>query len=161
MKAFVLALSVVSLAMSLPMAIDASIIHQASAVASRALSVWTPAQTLGPCEFQSRLNNEAGGREAHVCSSVANGYVPDNVTEITDNYLFQLSINEFEAKRDLHQPATLDWSSDGCTKAPDKIRNWYFLPACHRHDFGLRNYRQQGRLNKLTKRPIDDQFLEE
>lgn len=161
MKAFVLALSMISMAMSLPTTINASNIHQASAVASRALSVWMPAQTLEPREFQSRLNNQTRGREAYVCSTVNGGYVPDNVTEITDKYLFKLSINEFEAKRNLHQPPTLDWSSDGCTKAPDNILNWNFSPACHRHDFGLRNYRHQGRLNKLTKRPIDDQFYEE
>jgi hypothetical protein len=113
-----------------------------------------------PCEFQSRTNNQAGGRGAHVDFIANGGCVPDDITEITDEYLFQLSIDRFEAKRNLRDPPTLDWSSDGCRKAPDDISSWNFMPACHRHDFGLRNYRQQDRLTKATKRHIDD-FLEE
>ncbi|KAL2274598.1 hypothetical protein FJTKL_03092 [Diaporthe vaccinii] len=58
-------------------------------------------------------------------------------------------------------PQTATQSSDGCTKAPDDIGTWDFLPACHRHDFGIRNYLEQGRLNKTTKRRIDDQFLKD
>lgn len=115
----------------------------------------TPTQIIEPRNNQGPTNTRAVGVEIYA------SFIPDNITDITDEYLFRLAIDEFEAKRDPRRPPALDWSSNGCTKAPDDIGTWNFLPACHRHDFGTRNYRQQGRLNKTTKRRIDDQFLEE
>jgi hypothetical protein len=34
-----------------------------------------------------------------------------------------------------------DWSSDGCTRAPDTPAGFDFADACRHHDFGYRNYR--------------------
>lgn len=162
MKAFILVLSATSLAAALPTAIDAPGLVHLIAVASHVLPYQTPIHLIEPCEVQRSTSTKVASREVHA-SIITNdrGPVPNNITEITDKYLFRLPINEFEAKRDSRHPPTLDWSSDGCTKAPDDIGTWNFLPACHRHDFGLRNYREQGRLDRTAKGHIDDQFLEE
>lgn len=161
MKAFVFFVSAICLARALPTVVDAPGLDHASSVTSHVLSSQTHAQFVEPRIDQSSTNTQAAGAEAHISFVVKRDPVPDNMTEITDKYLFRLSIEQFEAKRDSRHPPTLDWSSDGCTKAPDDFGTWNFLPACHRHDFGLRNYREQGRLDKTTKRRIDDQFLEE
>lgn len=161
MKAFVFSLSAICLAKALHTVVDIPRLDHASAVASHVLSSQTHAQVVESRNDQSSTNTPAAGAEAHVGFVVKHDSVPDNITETTDKYLFHLSIKKFEARRDSRHPPTLDWSSDGCTKAPDDIGRWNFLPACHRHDFGLRNYREQGRLNKKTKRLIDDQFLRE
>ena len=42
----------------------------------------------------------------------------------------------------------LDWSSDGCSGgAPQNPEGFPFWKACERHDFGHRNYVDQGRCN--------------
>lgn len=163
MKAFVLGLSAISLALALPLptAIISTGLDRTIAVASRVLSSQAPAQLMEPSKDQSPTSTQPAHGEPHGSLIVNAGHLPENITVITDKYLFRLSIEKFEAKRESRRPSTLDWSSDGCTKAPDDIGSWNFLPACHRHDFGIRNYRKQGRLNKTTKGPIDDQFLEE
>ena len=162
MKAFVFVLSATSLATALHTATDTPALVHMSAVASHVLPCQTPVQIVEPCEVQSSTSTQAASTEAHASIDTnGRGPVPNNITEATDKYLFRLPINKFEAKRDSRHPPTLDWSSDGCTKAPDDIGTWNFLPACHRHDFGIRNYREQGRLSKPTKERIDDQFLDE
>lgn len=35
------------------------------------------------------------------------------------------------------------------------------LPACHRHDFGYTNYREQSRFTESAKSKIDSNFLSE
>lgn len=161
MATLLLFLSAICLAMASPTVVDTPGLDYTDVVASHVLSSQTHAQVIEPCTGQSPTENLAAGGEAHIRFIINRNSVSDNITEIADEYLFRLSIEEFEAKRDSRYPPTLDWSSDGCTKAPDDIGTWNFLPACHRHDFGLRNYRKQGRLNKTTKRQVDDQFLEE
>lgn len=161
MKVSVFVLSAMSLATALPIAVDTPNLDQLTAAAPCALPFRMLAQAFEPGAPRGQTGYKAGGQPANVGFSFNGGELPDNITEITDRYLFQLSIEKFEAQRNHRQPPALDWYSDGCTKVPDKPIRWNFLPACHRHDFGLQNYRQQGRLNKKTTRAIDDQFYEE
>jgi hypothetical protein len=43
-----------------------------------------------------------------------------SLAQITDSYMFSISIGQFIANRNAHTgPASLDWSSDGCSKSPD------------------------------------------
>ncbi|UNI23813.1 hypothetical protein JDV02_009609 [Purpureocillium takamizusanense] len=77
---------------------------------------------------------------------------------VTDQLLFSLSLPQFTARRNKKDPATLDWSSDGCTSSPDNPFGFPFLPGCHRHDFGYQNYRAQTRFTKDAKAKIDLNF---
>ncbi|VUC25830.1 unnamed protein product [Clonostachys rosea] len=77
----------------------------------------------------------------------------------TDEYLFSLSLPTFSDKHLAKDPASLDWTTDGCTKSPDNPLGFDFLPACHRHDFGYNNYRSQSRFTESGKKKIDDNFL--
>jgi len=64
-----------------------------------------------------------------------------------------------------------DWSSDGCSPFPNfendpvfegwTVFNWktgHFWKACERHDFGYRNYKEEGRFSRSTKHHIDENF---
>ncbi|RMZ87775.1 hypothetical protein DV736_g5004, partial [Chaetothyriales sp. CBS 134916] len=77
---------------------------------------------------------------------------------ITDEDLFSISIGTFEARRNAEDPPELDWSSDGCSDSPDNPLGFNFLPSCHRHDFGYRNYKAQGRFTSSNKARIDSNF---
>ncbi|MGA4875560.1 phospholipase [Streptomyces lydicamycinicus] len=52
----------------------------------------------------------------------------------------------------------LDYSSDGCSWAPNKPSGFNFLPACQRHDFGYRNFKKQHMFNKRNKKIIDNKL---
>ncbi|CAH0052101.1 unnamed protein product [Clonostachys solani] len=80
---------------------------------------------------------------------------------ITDDYLFKLTLPEFSAKREAKDPASLIWTSDGCTAAPANPFNFDFTPACQRHDFGYANYRGQSRFDPREEKKIDEQLLVE
>jgi hypothetical protein len=42
------------------------------------------------------------------------------LAQITDSYVFSVSLGQFIANRNARTgPATLDWSSDGCSSSPD------------------------------------------
>jgi RHS repeat-associated protein len=62
---------------------------------------------------------------------------------------------------------SINWSSDGCSRpAPWQILPGFagharFYYACHRHDFGYRNYKDQRRFNGTSKRWIDTRFLQD
>jgi hypothetical protein len=90
---------------------------------------------------------------------VAHALTPDELRAVTDDYLFARSLGEFGAIR-AQQPYAdqLDWSSDGCSSSPDDPFGFTFLPACHRHDFGYRNYRRQGRFTEDNRLAIDNRF---
>jgi len=79
----------------------------------------------------------------------------------TDNYLFTLTLPAFTTKRNAKDPATLDWTTDGCTSSPDNPLGFPFVPACHRHDFGYHNYRKQNRFTAGGRLRIDDNFKKE
>ncbi|XVV02102.1 phospholipase [Actinosynnema sp. CA-248983] len=78
---------------------------------------------------------------------------------VTDDYLFTRTLSQFSSIRSQTPYADqLDWSSDGCSWSPDNPFGFKFLPACHRHDFGYRNYKRQARFNETTRLRIDDKF---
>ncbi|HEY0636998.1 MAG TPA: phospholipase [Pseudonocardiaceae bacterium] len=78
---------------------------------------------------------------------------------VTDNYLFSQSLSQFTSTRAARPYSSqLDWSSDGCSFSPDEPFGWEFIRACHRHDFGYRNYKRQGRFNETTRLSIDNKF---
>ncbi|SDC30719.1 phospholipase [Actinokineospora iranica] len=77
----------------------------------------------------------------------------------TDNYLFTQSLSQFQTTRANRPYANqLDWSSDGCSSSPDNPFGFNFVRACHRHDFGYRNYKRQGRFTETTRLSIDNKF---
>ena len=92
-------------------------------------------------------------------SGVAQALTPEELQAVTDDYLFSRSLSEFTYLRGQQPYADqLDWSSDGCSFSPDQPFGYAFLPACHRHDFGYRNYKIQGRFNETTRLNIDNKF---
>ncbi|KAF8246142.1 hypothetical protein K440DRAFT_586282 [Wilcoxina mikolae CBS 423.85] len=78
--------------------------------------------------------------------------------EATDRLLFNTDIDTFENDRNNQSPNTLDWSSDGCTDAPNSPGGFHFLHSCQRHDFGYRNYKAQQRFTDDNRLMIDDNF---
>ena len=82
-----------------------------------------------------------------------------DIRAVTDDYLFSKSLAQFSTIK-AQQPYAdqLDWSSDGCSWSPDNPFGFKFLPGCHRHDFGYRNYKKQGRFNETTRLSIDNNF---
>lgn len=80
----------------------------------------------------------------------------------TDRLLFSATLAEFIAAHDAQSPPELDWSTDGCTSAPDNPFGFDFEPACVRHDFGYRNYKAQGRFEDAgAKASIDSNFRDD
>jgi hypothetical protein len=79
--------------------------------------------------------------------------------QLTDEYLYSVSLADFQQLRG-EQPNgdVLDWSSDGCSNSPDNPFGYNLVKACYRHDFGYRNYRDQGRFTEANRLTIDKQF---
>lgn len=46
---------------------------------------------------------------------------------ITDEYLFDISLDQFITYRNAEDPDTLDWTSDGCTDSPDNPLGFDFV----------------------------------
>lgn len=84
---------------------------------------------------------------------------PAELRAVTDDYVFSRSLGAFGQLR-AQQPHAdqLDWSSDGCSSSPDDPFGFTFLPACHRHDFGYRNYKRQARFTEDNRLRIDNRF---
>lgn len=93
--------------------------------------------------------------------SVAGAGMPRTPENVTDELLFETTLEEFIDHREKEDPADLIWKSDGCTHAPDNPVGINFLPACQRHDFGYRNYRAQDRMDKAAKKKINKSFKAE
>ncbi|WP_086825330.1 phospholipase [Allokutzneria sp. NRRL B-24872] len=85
-----------------------------------------------------------------------------DVRAVTDDYMFSKSLAEFGQIR-LARPydGELDWSTDGCTLAPDRPFGFQVLPACHRHDFGYGNFTWQGRFDSANRLRIDNKFRDD
>ncbi len=82
-----------------------------------------------------------------------------DIPAVTDDYLFSKSLSQFKTIRtQAPYSGQLDWSSDGCSYSPDNPFGFKFLPACHRHDFGYRNYKRQSRFTETTRLRIDNKF---
>ncbi|MGW6446147.1 phospholipase [Lentzea sp. NPDC055074] len=82
-----------------------------------------------------------------------------DIVAVTDDYLYTKTLGQFTTLR-AQQPyaGQLDWSSDGCSYSPDNPFGFKFLPTCHRHDFGYRNYKRQGRWSEANRLRIDNNF---
>ncbi|CAN9469607.1 unnamed protein product [Alternaria alternata] len=80
-----------------------------------------------------------------------------SLEQVTDNYMFDISIDEFITNRNAKNPPELDWSSNGCTASPDNPFGFDFINSCYRHDFGYRNFKAQNRF-EANKARIDDNF---
>ncbi|KAF2819077.1 hypothetical protein CC86DRAFT_243438, partial [Ophiobolus disseminans] len=78
----------------------------------------------------------------------------------TDHYLFNVTIDQFIAARNAQDGTSmgLNWTSNGCSVAPDDPFGFDFLKACTRHDFGYRNYKQQRRCESAHKKVLDLNF---
>ena len=81
--------------------------------------------------------------------------------QLTDQYLFSITLPAFTMHRNARDPPTLIWDSDGCSSSPDNPFGFPFTPACHRHDFGYRNYKNQNRFTDAGKASIDSNFKTE
>jgi hypothetical protein len=82
-----------------------------------------------------------------------------DIRATTDRLMFTESLGEFARVRgSADRPAELDWSSDGCTMAPDRPLGHDFTKACWRHDFGYRNYKAQLRFDEDARLRIDQKF---
>ena len=79
-------------------------------------------------------------------------------TKATDNLIFKASMKTFQNARKSKNPSKCNWSSDNCSKSPDKPDGYDFIPSCQRHDFGYRNTKAQKRFTKAMKKRIDDNF---
>ena len=79
----------------------------------------------------------------------------------TDDYMFVRDLGNFIRNRNNKNPDYLIWTSDGCSYSPDEPNGWGFFKACWRHDFGYRNFKDQGRFDSYNKERIDLQFLKE
>lgn len=92
-------------------------------------------------------------------SGLAQALTPEELRVVTDDYTFNRSLSEFGLIRSQRPYADqLDWSSDGCSMSPDDPFGFTFLPACHRHDFGYRNYRLQDRFTEDNRLALDNKF---
>ncbi|KAG9186274.1 hypothetical protein G6011_02830 [Alternaria panax] len=80
-----------------------------------------------------------------------------NLEQVTDSYMFGISIDEFITNRNAKNPPELDWSSNGCTASPDNPFGFDFINSCYRHDFGYHNFKAQNRFD-ANKARIDDNF---
>lgn len=81
------------------------------------------------------------------------------VAKSTDELVFTITADEFQARRSRHQGAGgLIWKSDGCSHAPDNPFGWDFKNSCDRHDFAYHNYKAQGRFSSPNKKRIDGNF---
>ena len=86
----------------------------------------------------------------------------DDVEQITDQYLFSASLTDFQQLRaDQPNGDQIDWSSDGCSNAPDNPFGFNLVKACYRHDFGYRNYKRQGRFTESSRLTIDNNFKDD
>ncbi|GGO68154.1 phospholipase [Nonomuraea cavernae] len=99
---------------------------------------------------------------AHADSAVLETLTETELRQQTDDFLFGVSIETFLTNRSTRPWADqIDWSSDGCSWAPDKPEGFNFLPSCQRHDFGYRNYKRQGRFNEDVRGDIDQNFKDD
>lgn len=101
----------------------------------------------------------AGSLPLTAGNSVAAELDPAQLRTVTDENLFAKQLPEFAAAREAAPHADqLDWTSDGCSMAPDRPLGHDFTTSCQRHDFGYRNYEAQQRFNAENRARIDENF---
>lgn len=115
-------------------------------------------------KLQSLLVCAASAAALVLPSGPEGAYLPSkrqDLTTVTDQLLFSVTLPTFTARRNAKNPSTLDWTSDGCTSSPDNPLGFPFVPACNRHDFGYHNYRNQARFTQSNRLKIDNNFKTE
>lgn len=113
---------------------------------------------------QTLIAASAAGVLALTGSGVANAdpLPSDELRRVTDEYLYEVSLNNFIGIRDQAPHSDqLDWSSDSCTMSPDQPIGFDFDPGCKRHDFGYNNYRLQDRFSESNRLNIDNNFRDD
>lgn len=115
---------------------------------------------------------EAGRRRAARLADSADSNPSDGTCFTTkpanqkyiDFMCFEKDLKAFteERQKQMSNPSynCWDWTSDGCTSAPDKPFGHDFKAACERHDFCYRNTKRHDRFDK-ERNAIDLNFLNE
>ncbi|KAG5915187.1 hypothetical protein E4U42_000108 [Claviceps africana] len=83
----------------------------------------------------------------------AKAHIPD-----VDRLMWDYTLKDFISRRNLQIPKWVDWTSDGCTHAPDNPFGFNYVIACYRHDFAYQNYRHEERFTRENKESIDLRF---
>ena len=107
------------------------------------------------------LANGAFAAPAEEASAVQKRQSNNTKMTATNTLMWNSSLGTFLNKRSKRNPSYLNWSSDGCTVVSDYPRGWPFIRGCYRHDFGYRNYKNQGRFTRSNKLRIDVKFYNE
>ncbi|MDT0304638.1 phospholipase [Streptomonospora wellingtoniae] len=119
-----------------------------------------PARRVG----QSVIAASAAGLLALTGSGIANAAAlpPGELRQVTDSYLFGISLNSFiDVRNQAPYSDQLDWGSDSCSWSPDEPVGYDFDPGCKRHDFGYRNYKLQNRFTEANRLAIDNNFRDD
>jgi hypothetical protein len=112
--------------------------------------------------FLLALAGQALAAPASIQADGVAAVVPRQTAQtVTDQLLFGMTLPSFTSRRNAKNPPTLDWSSDNCSNSPDNPLGFPFSPACHRHDFGYRNYKKQSRFTDSARLRIDNNFKTE
>ncbi|CAA9958933.1 secretory phospholipase A2 [Pyrenophora teres f. maculata] len=97
-----------------------------------------------------------------LCAPIALDDHQNSLENITDDYLFNIPLEQFIEYRNAHTgPAELDWTSDSCTLSPDKPWGFDFTASCRRHDFGYWNYIKQKRITSANRARVDRNFKQD
>jgi len=104
----------------------------------------------------------AGVSAAVVVGTITADAFAEDAQQLTDQYMYSTSLTQFQQLR-AEQPHgdVLDWSSDGCSNSPDNPFGFNLVKACYRHDFGYRNYKDQGRFTEANRLTIDNNFKDD
>ncbi|MEU8815764.1 phospholipase [Actinoplanes sp. NPDC048796] len=65
--------------------------------------------------------------------------------------------NDARLNRDKWAAYGFDWTTDYCSASPERPLGFDFTNACAHHDFGYRNYRDEGLFDQ-NKARVDDTF---
>jgi Prokaryotic phospholipase A2 len=104
----------------------------------------------------------AGVSAALVVGTITADAFAEDAQQLTDQYMFSTSLTDFQQLRaEQSNGDVLDWSSDGCSNSPDNPFGYNLVKACYRHDFGYRNFKNQGRFTEANRLAIDDNFRED
>ncbi|KAM0721718.1 hypothetical protein Q7P37_002643 [Cladosporium fusiforme] len=75
-----------------------------------------------------------------------------------EELMFNTPLPTFSQIRTSQTPPCFNWTSDGCTRSPDKPSGFDFLPACHRHDFADNYLKECRQWTQENKDRVDEVF---
>ena len=79
-------------------------------------------------------------------------------TDVVNELVFDTPIKTFLTKEKSKDPSCCDWSTDGCSVAPEKPGGFNFHSSCLRHDFAYRNFKRLDKFTDEERKKIDDNF---